>query len=171
MEHLIVEMIDMQYFLKEINGGTFKVSEEKTNEENSCFVDVGHSNVKLVIKDGTFIGGKYGIYGKITDIDGISLQGGTFEGNEAAIFILGYALNDNNFNNAIDSLLGEGFMYSPSYNNVIDTINCYNHFVYTDEKLLKVVPIPVEPSSEEETTEIETNSTNSKNPKNKRQYY
>ncbi len=151
----------------EIKGGTFKVSEEKTNEDNSCFVDVSHSYVKLVIKDGTFIGGKYGIYGRITDIDGISLQGGTFEGNEAAIFILGYALNNNDFDNAIDSLLGEGFMYSPSFNKVIDTKNNYNYFVHTDEKILKVVPKPVEPSSEKETTETETNSTNSKNPKTK----
>ncbi len=145
----------------EIIGGTFKVSEEKTNAENSCFIDVAYSNVKLVIKDGTFIGGKYGIYGRITDIDGISLQGGTFEGNEAAIFILGYALNDNDFDNAIDNLLGEGFMYSPSITKIIDTKNDYNYFVHTEQKSIKVVPKPVEPTEEETTTE----EVKTKNPK------
>ena len=90
-------------------------------------------------------------------------MGGVFEGTEAAINILGYGLSNYTNDKTIETLLVEGYMYSPSMTIVNEaSTNGYNYYSYTKEKTLEVVKKPEEPVQEETTSEDKPKT---KNPK------
>ena len=140
----------------EINGGTFSVSEDGLtgyNKETCAAVAIDHTGAKIVIKGGKFSGGKYGLYATHGDANNISLQGGIFEGTEAAINILGFGLNDYVNDKILETLLGEGYMYSTMTIVNKPQGNNYNYDSYTLEKSVEVVKKPEEPAQEETTSE------------------
>ena len=147
----------------EFRGGTYTVSEAGYSKDNSAAVRVRHSDAKIVVKGGHFSGGKYGIYTDTSEAKGIKLLGGTFEGTEAAINILGFGLSNYTNDKTLETLLAEGYMYSPSMTIVNEaSTNGYNYYSYTKEKTLEVVKIPEEPTQEETTNE---DTPKTKNPK------
>ena len=149
----------------EIRGGTYIVSEEGYNAvgvDNSCAIRAEHGDSIIIVKGGSFSGGKSGIYIVAGEVENISLQGGTFEGTEAAIKILGYGLSNYTNDKSLEAILGEGYMYSPSMTIINEAYNGYNYYSYTSEKTLEIVKIPEEPAQEETTSE-ETPKT--RNPK------
>ena len=146
----------------EFRGGTYTVSEVGNSKDNSAAVRVKHSEAKIVVKGGHFSGGKYGIYTETSEAEGIKLLGGTFEGTEAAINILGFGLSNYTNDKTLETLLAEGYMYSPSMTIVNEaSTNGYNYNSYTKEKTLEVVKKPEEPVSEETSSE----EVKTKNPK------
>lgn len=139
----------------EIRGGTYIVSEEGYNAvDRSCAIRAEHSDSIIIVKGGSFSGGKAAIFTNTSEVENISLQGGTFEGKETAIKILGYGLSNYTNDKSLEVILGEGYMYSPSMTIVNEAdSNGYNYYSYTKEKTLEVVKIPEEPAQEETTSE------------------